>query len=608
MRNITGFCGYNEDLTLKRGKWEEIIKLMSEKQSGITSENNYIYLDSFCAFETPNSSVYSISKTLTGRTYWICFSGEIYNKSELKMRLKGEGADFKTETSEEILLEGFLRYGADYIHWVNGVFSFAVWDGETLYLFRDRAGYMPLFYTILNRRIIFASRIKAILRYPGVESSVSEQGISQILALGPAKLPGSGIFDGIEEIPPGCFGIYNKLGIKIHKYWDLTFKPHRDSYEDTIENTRILLAESVKLQTGFDVCAMLSGGLDSAAVTALSSGELKNYGETLNTFSFDFTGNDTYFTQNSFQPEQDKPWAKKMSAFSGTNHTFIECNTSQMADLLFDAVLAKDLPGMADIDSSLLYFFREIKNYNNIALSGECSDEIFGGYPWFHNEKMINAQTFPWSTDFSVRTRLLRSDVSDKINVEEFARNIYNQYIRQAQSFSSGETNPEFARIREIFYLTVKFFMATLTDRLERMSFYAGVTARAPFADYKLMDYVLNIPWEMKNKNGEVKHLLKQAVKGILPEEIINRKKSPYPKTYNPEYEKILLGKITEIMNDSSAPVFNLFDKTRVSEFFPEKKDYTVPWYGQLMSAVQYAAYILQINFWLKEYGVKIKI
>lgn len=604
MCGIVGLCGFTEDFTLQRGKFAEALTTMRLRLNGHKEEAG-IFIEPCCAM---GQGAEPVIKKVGSKTYAIAFYGEIYNINEIKGILTVDGSAIDAKTNAEIILEGFIRHGADFVNSVNGVFAYAIWDGESLWIFRDRAGIKSIYFSITENRIIFASEIKGVLAYPGMKAVIGREGLCQIFGLGPARAGGSGVFEGINEIKAGYFGKYGRDGFKEYKYWDVESKPHDDGYEETVEKTSWLVKDSIKrqLQSETSICSMLSGGLDSSVVTAVAAAELKEKGKAIDTFSFDFDGNDKYFTASAFQPDRDRPWVDIMVQFTGSNHRYLECGTQKMAELLYDSVRAKDLPGMADIDSSLLYFCGKVKKYDNVALSGECSDEIFGGYPWFHKKEMLEAETFPWSMDLETRKALLTGDLLNSIDIDGYVNEKYCESIKAVPRLE-GEGKEE-ARRREIAYLNLKWFMATLIDRLDRISTYAGLNVRAPFADYRIIEYIWNVPWDIKCKGGEVKHLLRAASEGILPEGILHRKKSPYPKSYNPEYEEILSGRVLDILHDGTSPLLNLVDKKKVEGFIASTHDYGKPWFGQLMAGPQRLAYLIQIDFWLREYGITVKM
>lgn len=543
-------------------------------------------------------------------SYTIIYNGELYNTAELKADLELKGWNFFTTSDTEVILVGIIEYGNDFVKELNGIFAFAIWDSyhNTLSIFRDRLGIKPLFYSYQNNTLIFGSELKVLFEYPGFKPVIDKDGLCEVFGLGPAKSYGSGVFKDCCEVLPGYYNVFTKDGMKKLKYWELISKPHTDSYEETIEKTAFLVKDSIVRQMISDIpiCTFLSGGLDSSIITAVCANELTKRGEQLNTFSFDFTGNDTYFKSNTFQPSRDRPYVDMMVSHFKTNHTYLECDNLKLADALYAAVDAKDLPGMADVDSSLLYFCSEVKKYNKVTLTGECADEIFGGYPWFHSKEAFEANTFPWSRNIEPRTQLLKDNLIKDLNLKDYIQKTYDRSIMEVPVLALDTS--EAKRRREISYLNVKWFMQTLLDRMDRTSMFSGLEARVPLADHRILDYVWNVPWEIKCRDGVVKHLLRESAKGLLPDEVLYRKKSPYPKTYNPHYEKLLAERLTLVLNDPSSPLNLLVDKDKVNKFIQTPSNYGKPWFGQLMAGPQMLAYLLQINYWLQSLSIELAI
>ena len=324
----------------------------------------------------------------------------------------------------------------------------------------------------------------------------------------------------------------------------------------------------------------------------------------LNTFSFDFTENDIYFQSNSFQPERDLPYVNCMLEHCKTSHTYLECTQETLADMLYAAVDAKDMPGMTDVDASLLYFCSLVKKQNKVTLTGECADEIFGGYPWFYRPELMNRDGFPWSADIDARTAFLDDDVMKSLDLSSYSHARYEESLKKTPHLPD-ETAEEYRR-REIAYLNIKWFMQTLLDRMDRTSMYSGLEARVPFADHRIIDYVYNVPWKMKYQNGVEKALLRDAFRDLLPPELLHRKKSPYPKTYHPGYEKILIARMTDILADSNASILPLIDKKKAKKFMEAPKEYGKPWFGQLMAGPQLLAYFIQLNYWMEKYHLSV--
>jgi asparagine synthase (glutamine-hydrolysing) len=398
------------------------------------------------------------------------------------------------------------------------------------------------------------------------------------------------------------------FGIHSTNFFHLECHPHYDSYQQTVEKTSFLVTDAIKRQMVSDVpiCTFLSGGVDSSVVSAICASELKKKEQTLHTFSFDFTENAKYFKANSFQPSMDRPYVDKMVSFLQSDHTYLECSNDIQADYLYRSVCAHDLPCMADIDSSLLYFCSEVSKTHKVVLTGECADEVFGGYPWFHRPELLNSGTFPWTPSLEPRKSLLKKELLDELHMDTYVQNAYDCAISEIHVLP-GENETETNR-RRVGYLNIRFFMQTLLNRMDRTSMNTGLEARVPFADKKLVDYIFNTPWEMKSKDGVVKNVLRESARGLLPDEILFRRKSPYPKTYNPYYETLLAKRLREVISDSHSPLTNLLDMKALNQFLDNPKDYGKPWYGQLMAGPQMIAYLLQIDYFIKTYHVELKL
>lgn len=615
MCGIAGFFNPKENYTNERQKWLPILERMNQVQTHRGPDGSGTYLCPSCGFAHVRLKIIDLLtgeqpmiKRKNGQEFAIVFNGEIYNMNELKESLMAEGAVFETASDTEVILNGYLLHGIKFVKQLNGIFAAAIWDSHSgkLHLFRDRLGVKPLFYTKHEDTFIFSSEIKGLFAYPDVSPILDKHGLCEIFALGPAKTYGKGVFQNVFEVLPGHMITLDSYSYTDNAYWKLESRPHEDSFEDTIEKTAWLLTDAVQMQMLSDIpiSTFLSGGIDSSLVTAICAKELKKQGKQLNTFSFDFTNNQKYFKSNAFQPSQDRPFVEQMVSFSDTNHHFLECGNTEMLKCLYKAVDARDLPCMADVESSMLYFCSKVKPYNTVTLTGECADEIFGGYPWFHSKEAFETDAFPWSKSMAPRQTMLDDALIKELGMEEYAHAAYEKTIHETPLLS--EDSPEEKRRREIAYLNLRWFMVTLLDRMDRTSMYNGLEARVPFADHRIVEYVFNIPWEMKCPDGIVKGLLRHAGANHLPKEILWRKKSPYPKTYDPSYEKLLGRQLREVLSSPSAPIRKLLDFKKVKLFLNSPSDYGKPWYGQLMAGPQMLAYMLQVNYWLETYHVQI--
>lgn len=617
MCGISGFFNGYVDYLSDELNFKHILLNMYKSLKHRGPDASGIYLSKRCGLSHDRLSIIDIEngsqpmqKNIDGFSYTIVYNGEIYNTMELRNELLLHNITPETSSDTELLLLSFLEFGSDFIQKVNGIFSFAIYDErhETITLYRDPFGVKPLFYTSVGDTFLFGSEPKAILSYPGVKAIIEKNGLNEILSLGPARSPGCGIFKDFHEVLPGYYITVSRFGINKTCYFRLESRPHFDSYYETIEKTRFLITDSIKRQMISDVniCTFLSGGVDSSVVSAVCAAQLKEQGKTLHTFSFDFTGNNKYFRANAFQPSQDRPYVDKMTEFLDSKHEYLECTNQIQADYLFRSVDAHDFPCMADVDSSLLYFCEQVSHSEKVVLTGECADEVFGGYPWFHLEKFLNSNTFPWTPDLSFRKRLVKKELLDCLDMDEYVAAAYEKAISEIAVLP--HENETQTNRRRIGYLNIRFFMQTLLNRMDRTSMYNGLEARVPFADKELVSYVFNIPWEMKAKNGLVKNVLRQAAKGLLPDEILFRQKSPYPKTYNPGYENILKTMLIDELNSAGCPLKDIVNETALNKFLSRPKDYGQPWYGQLMAGPQMIAYLLQINYFLKSRHVDVRV
>ena len=616
MCGIAGFYHKAKDYREYGTHYRSILTGMHKKLWRRGPDDAGIYLSRHCGLSHSRLSIRDISgghqpmvRTSQGRTCSIAYNGEIYNAKELRETLEKRGWRFETTCDTEVILLGYMEFGSAFVTQLNGIFACAIYDSakETLCLFRDPMGVKPLFYTECQEEIIFASEIKGILAHPGVKAEVGREGLNEIFGIGPARSVGCGVFRNMREVRPGeCISYGRNQPLRQELYWKLESHPHEDSYEKTIETVSSLVQDAIRRQMVSDVpiCTFLSGGVDSSLVSAVCADELKKQGQQLATFSFDFVDNQKNFKANDFQPSQDRPFVEKMVAHIGSPHTFLECGNEKQIEMLFDSVKAHDLPAMADVDASMLYFCSLVSTQYKVALTGECADEIFGGYPWFHKRECFQADTFPWTMDLSPRKEMLSQEFLEYLDMDSYVQENYQRSVDETPRWEGD--SPEEARRREISYLNLKWFMQTLLNRMDRASMYNGLEARVPFADTRIVRYVWNVPWQMKTRNGVVKNLLRESGRGLLPEEVLFRRKSPYPKTYDPRYESLLKGMVRERILSGHSPILQFVDPKKVEKFLSQPSDYGKPWYGQLMAGPQMLAYLLQIDAWMENYHVQV--
>ena len=612
MCGIAGLVNFKNNIVQDKEILKKMIKTLERR--GPDAKGHYISPNVLLGHRRlivvdPEGGIQPMTKIFQGKKYTLVYNGELYNTEDLRAELKKQGFTFDSYSDTEVLLTSYICWGKECINKLIGIFAFGIFDEyeKEVFLARDQMGVKPLFYTVNNNTLVFGSEIKTILADPRIKREIDREGLTELFGLGPAVIPGSAVFKNIKEIPPAnCLLISGDNTIKMWEYWSLKAKEFKETEEEAIIHTRELLVDAIERQLVGDVpvCTFLSGGLDSSAISAIAAKEFKNRGKKLTTYSIEYEDNDKYFKSSLFQPTSDEHFAEVMSKFIDSNHRKVVLNHSDLALALEDAVISRDLPGMADIDSSLFLFCKEIRKDFVVGLSGECADEIFGGYPWFTRDEMFYLNTFPWARFVNDRKAIVNKNLKN-MEIEELVRTQYEKSLKEVPHLDN-ESKRDY-RMKEISYLNLKWFMVNLLNRKDRASMSNSLEVRVPFADIRLVEYAFNLPAEVKLYKGREKGLLRAALEGILPDEIIYRKKSPYPKTHNPIYTDIVCSMMTKILDDKSSPIHNIIDEKVIREIVRTKgESYKTPWYGQLMTGPQLIAYLVQMNTWLEEYNVNI--
>lgn len=562
-------------------------------------------LHSRLAIIDPEGGRQPMELRFAGEHYVLIYNGELYNTLEVRSELEQAGHCFEGHSDTEVVLHAYSQWGADCVTRFNGIFAFAVWEKKKkrLFLARDRIGVKPLFYMHHQNGLLFASEMKTILTYPTVRAQLDPQGASEIILLGPGRTPGCGVFRDMKELEAGCCAFYENGKLSVRRYWSLTDREHRETFQETVECVRHLVLDAIQRQMVSDVPigTFLSGGLDSSLISAVCAREMANRGDRLQTFSVDYVDHEKYFQPGKFQPNSDTYYIKLMQQTLDTDHHWTVLSPDELVNVLEESTIARDLPGMADVDFSLLAFCKEIRNHVKVALSGECADEIFGGYPWYRDPEVRSLSGFPWSQNALQRSDMLCGAVTDKISPLDYIQDRYRDTC--ANSDILPGTSAQERRMKEMVNLNFRWFMQTLLDRKDRMSMYSGLEVRVPFCDYRIAEYLYGVPWEFKDYQGKEKGLLRTALADLLPQEVLWRKKSPYPKTFDPGYTKLVTERLERLLSDIHAPIFYLIDRGAVRTLL--KQEFPWPWYGQLMRMPQTIAYLLQIDFWLRHYNVE---
>lgn len=609
MCGIAGWIERDADMSMRIKLLNNMSQTLEERgpdENGIYINKNTALIHRRLVVIDRENGKQPMSVTHKGKTYTIVYNGELYNTEALREELRADGFRFRGHSDTEVVLKMYIKYGSRCADKLNGIFAFAVFNSSdrSIFLCRDKIGVKPLFYYEYKGGLIFGSEIKALLASTIVKPKIDEQGLNEIFFLGPARTPSCGVFKGVHELNPGECAIYKNGILCREQYYRIEAKEHTDSENDTIEKTRSLLTDAIRRQLVSDVplCFFLSGGLDSSIIVKTASEYYKErkLGK-INTYSVEYRDNEKFFKKSRFQPNADYEYISMMADNADTRHREVILDNKALVDALYDSVEARDLPGYVDVDSSLLLFCKEIKQNYTVALSGECADELFGGYPWYHDKSILFDDCFPWSKSQDVRRFILKDGILK--NGEEYVRQRYLDTINLAPKLKSDSETDK--RMREMFFLNFYWFMQCLLERKDRCSMFSGLEVRVPFCDYRLVEYAYNMPWSLKAYGNREKGIVRKAFEDILPKEICWRKKSPYPKTHNPIYFDECVNRVRLILKKKNQ-LTEILNKKSIERIIENPDAITTPWYGQLMQAPQILAYIIELDCWFEKYNVEI--
>lgn len=614
---MCGICGYMQSNRIENN---DTITAMKNSILRRGNSDNNIYVNNNVALGHARLSIIDVKngkqpmkKVINDKTYVISYNGEIYNTNVLRNILITRGYEFETECDTEVLLLLYVEFREKMLKFINGIFAFAIYDEQnnSVFLAKDRLGIKPLFYCKVQDKLIFSSEIKGILASKFVVPQVTKEELLELLSLGPAHSPGKTYFKDIYELPAGHYAFYSNGNLDIIKYWDLIEKKLLDSDDEIIDNVKYLVTDATRRQLVSDVgvSSMLSGGLDSSIVTKIATDNVFN----LHTYSINYENNDNDFVANDYQQTKDSDFVKIMTKYLNTDHKDVIVTDDDLFNNLYESVIARDMPGMADIDSSMYVFCKEIaRNNEKVVLSGECSDEIFGGYPWFYKEHLKNTKGFPWALSENLRENLIAPNIFKNGDITEYIKEVKYNTLKAVSHISFDSFENEY---KELNYLTIKYFMNTLVERTDRMSMRNSLEVRVPFADHRIFEYVYNVDAKLKlglrNSQNKVceKYILKQAFKNDIPTDITNRKKSPFPKTYSNIYLEKLENKLLEIISNEKSRIHEILNIDYIKNLVSTHgKELNENLFGQLMTYPQTLAFIIQIDYWLTAYNIKINI
>ncbi|MEU3755584.1 asparagine synthase (glutamine-hydrolyzing) [Streptomyces olivoreticuli] len=572
MCGITGWISFDRDLRSA----QETVDAMTETMSCRGPDDRGTWVKGPAALGHRRLAIIDLAggrqpmtaRRADGSEVVLVYSGEAYNFTELRAELTSRGHRFTTDSDTEVVLRGYLEWGEAVAERLNGMAAFAIWDdkAQRLVMVRDRMGIKPFYYYPTSDGVLFGSEPKAILANPLAERKVGVAGLRELFAF--IKTPGHAVWEGMHEVEPGTVVTVDRNGLRTHVYWALRTRRHPHDKDTSIAHVRTLLDDIVRRQLVADVprCTLLSGGLDSSAMTALAARQLGEVGETVRSFAVDFVGRTENFVADDLRATPDTPYVHDVARLAGTDHQDIVLDSTALADpeVRAKVIRARDIPvGLGDMDSSLYLLFKEIRKHSTVALSGESADEVFGGYKQFFDEEARRADTFPWlvrhAQDFGDDNSILTARTAGALDLDSYVQDGYDVAVKDVERLD-GESDFEF-RMRKICYLHLTRFVRILLDRKDRASMAVGLEVRVPFCDHRLVEYVYNTPWSLKSFDGREKSLLREATADVLPRSVYDRVKSPYPSTQDPEYAVALQRQAEDLLSRPSHAVFEIVDR-----------------------------------------------
>ncbi|WP_314173650.1 asparagine synthase (glutamine-hydrolyzing) [Streptomyces winkii] len=572
MCGIAGWVSYERDLSRER----ETVEAMTETMSCRGPDDSGTWIEGPAALghrrlaviDLPGGRQPMSAEASSDSTAAMVYSGETYNFEGLRSELRSRGHHFGTGSDTEVVLRGYLEWGEAVAERLNGMYAFAVWDERErkLVLIRDRMGIKPLYYYPTDDGVLFGSEPKAILANPLARPAVGPDGLRELFTF--VKTPGQAIWEGMREVEPGTVVTVGQGGIRTTRYWSLETRPHPDGRDETVAHVRDLLEDIVSRQLVADVprCTLLSGGLDSSALTAMAAQQLAAQGESVRSFAVDFVGHTENFVADALRDTPDGPFVHDVAKSAATRHEDIVLGSGELADLRLRSAMirARDLPmGFGDMDTSLYLLFKAVREHSTVALSGESADEVFGGYKQFFDPAAQRADTFPWLVRLKEMAGeqggFLTDETRKALDLDSYTQDAYDDAVSGVERLA-GESDFEF-RMRKICYVHLTRFVRVLLDRKDRASMAVGLEVRVPFCDHRLVEYVYNAPWSLKSFDGREKSLLREATADVLPRSVYDRVKSPYPSTQDPGYVTAVQKSAAEVLAAPSHPVFDLVSR-----------------------------------------------
>lgn len=547
-------------------------------------------------------------------TVWVIFNGEIYNYPDLTRALEAKGHVFRTRSDTETIVHAYEEWGPACLDRFRGMFAFAVWDQrqQQLFLARDRLGKKPLYYAMVGDTLVFGSEIKALLPFPGLDRSLDLQAVSDFLSLLYIPSPKS-IFRQVRKLPPGHYLLATRTGVSVRQYWDVHFAPAVPPPEQPAQRLAEILDESVRLRLRSDVPlgAFLSGGLDSSAVVGLMARALE----------LPVITSSIGFPDDAFN---ELPYALQVAEhFHTTHHEHIV--TPNALEVLEKLIWHYDEP-FGDSSAVPTYYVSKLaRTHVTVALSGDGGDENFAGYRRYYfdvrENKVRNLVPAPLRRpvfgligSLYPKADYLPQIFRGKAFLSNVARTPWEAYLHSVsgineadklrllnadvqQSLSGYRTASLFEELYEaadgsdslskIQYIDFKTYLPDdILAKVDRASMANSLEVRCPLLDHRVVEYAASLPSHLKLHGRRTKLTFKEAMRGLLPDEIIDRKKMGFGVPVGAWLPKDLRGRVVEYVL-GTATRHDLFDATVVHKWYAEHcsglRDRTTELWGLLV-------------------------
>jgi asparagine synthase (glutamine-hydrolysing) len=529
-----------------------------------------------------------------GSNVVVCFGGEIYNYRHLRAMLLASGRQFRTASDTEVVGHAYLEWGTDAFRRLRGMFAVALYDERTgsLILCRDQLGIKPLYFRATPSSVVFGSELRGLFA-GGQQMQIDLEGVCELLGLWPYRSPQSGILRGVEELQPGAFMVVGPEGRSTFRYWELVQRDHLESLQATVERVRSLLDMSVREQLVSDVplTVLLSGGIDSSAVTALAAQHWRR-SDRLRAYTLELPESAAEFVPSAFRPDLDAPFAAQMAEHTSISLTRVTLADQDVVDSESATTAARDMPDNGDMDTTLNALFARVARDYKVCLTGEGADEIFGGYPWAAPGRAQPLTMFPWLDSLCFPAEFIAAHL--RTPVREFQSSTFATAIAGAPIDPQQPTLVE-ARERLTSYLDIAWFLPGQLERMDRISMWNSVEARVPFCSPELVEYCWSIPGRWKHHGRIEKGLLRLALGDILPDQIRHRRKTSYPTANGKKYEGHLRTAVASMLEDKHWPLVDLIDAAAIREVLEGKRPSPASrpsiWLGQLWSLYRWATH-----------------